>query len=250
MYSKKDRIYWHLKPVAATFKPFRFFPETESCFHVLKTMLTMKKIRTSKSIDGDRRLTLLRRYPLMYMNFLFMAFIFLSACTSGSKQGDEEQGGSGEAADSKRSAKATMEPASGSSVSGEATFTEENGAVRFELTVENLTPGVHAVHLHEKGDCSAEDATSAGGHWNPTMKPHGKRGDGSSFHKGDIDNISVGDDGKGSLRLTVEGWSVGGPDSTNVIGKSVIIHAERDDFTSQPSGNAGARVSCGVIKGG
>ena len=82
------------------------------------------------------------------------------------------------------------------------------------------------------------------------MKPHGKRGDGTAFHKGDIDNMKVGDDGKGSLTMTIEGWSIGGADSTNIIGKSVIIHEKADDFTSQPSGNAGGRISCGVIKEG
>jgi Cu-Zn family superoxide dismutase len=141
-----------------------------------------------------------------------------------------------------------MEAASGSNVTGEATFSEENGAIVFELTVQNLTPGEHAVHLHEKGDCSADDASSAGGHWNPTMKPHGKRGEGTAFHKGDIANLSAGADGKGTLRLSINDWSIGGPDSTNVVGKSVIVHAAADDFTSQPAGNAGARVSCGVIK--
>ena len=80
------------------------------------------------------------------------------------------------------------------------------------------------------------------------MKPHGKRGDGTSYHKGDVGNMNVGQDGKGTMTLTVDGWSIGGADSTNVLNKSVIIHEKADDFTSQPSGNAGARVSCGVIK--
>lgn len=184
---------------------------------------------------------------------LFLVVVLcLSACGSGSKQSDEGQTvaeeESTEEQDEKNTARATMEATSGSKVTGEATFTEEDGAIVFELSVENLEPGEHAVHLHEKGDCSAEDASSAGGHWNPTMKPHGKRGDGTAFHKGDIANMSVGSDGKGTLKLSVSDWSIGGPDSTNVIGKSVIVHANPDDFTSQPAGNAGARVSCGVIK--
>ena len=184
-----------------------------------------------------------------------MALIFfLSACDSGKKQSDEGEDGAASAdqqteQQDERTAKAVMEAASGSKVTGEATFTDEGaGKVRFELTASNLTPGEHAVHIHEKGDCSAEDASSAGGHWNPTMKPHGKRGDGTSYHKGDIGNMNVGNDGKGTMSMTVDGWSIGGADSTNVVGKSVIIHEKADDFTSQPSGNAGARVSCGVIK--
>lgn len=188
-----------------------------------------------------------------YSAFIAVAlFAFLSACNTGNKQGDEGQGAATEQEqqqDEERSAQATMEARSGSNVTGEATFTDEgNGKVRFELTAENLTPGEHAVHLHENGDCSAEDGSSAGGHWNPTMKPHGKRGDGTSYHKGDIGNMNVGNDGKGTMKMTVDGWSIGGPDSTNIVGKSVIIHEKADDFTSQPSGNAGSRVSCGVIK--
>ena len=182
--------------------------------------------------------------------------IFLSACDSGKKQNEEAENGSAqqqeaqqEQQDEERTAKATMEAASGSKVSGEATFSDGgDGKVKFELTASNLTPGEHAVHIHEKGDCSAEDASSAGGHWNPTMKPHGKRGDGTSYHKGDIGNMSVGNDGKGTMTMTIDGWSIGGADSTNVVGKSVIIHEKADDFKTQPSGNAGGRVSCGVIK--
>lgn len=176
--------------------------------------------------------------------------IVLGSCSSGTQQDDTSNEPQQEQ-NQERTAKATMEPASGSNVSGEVTFTaRDNGKVHIELKVENLPPGEHAVHLHENGDCSAADASSAGGHWNPTMKPHGKRGDGTAFHKGDIDNMKVGDDGKGTLTMTVDGWSIGGPDSTNIVGKSVIIHEKADDFTSQPSGNAGGRISCGVIKEG
>lgn len=191
-------------------------------------------------------------HVMAFSGLLFITLcLLLSACGSGGQQNDESQDVATEQQEEQQdqaTATATMEAASGSKVTGEAKFTEEDGKVRFELTVENLTPGEHAVHLHEKGDCSAEDASSAGGHWNPTMKPHGKRGDGTSYHKGDIGNMNVGNDGKGTMNLTVEGWSIGGADSTNVVGKSVIVHEKADDFTSQPSGNAGARVSCGVIK--
>ena len=216
----------------------------------------MKKISTGNSSERKNQPGNIRK-QMNFTAFVAMAlFLFLSACNSGNKQGDEAETGAGDQAQEQQdqqadeaSAKATMEAASGSQVTGEANFTQEgDGKVRFELTAENLSPGDHAVHLHEKGDCSAEDASSAGGHWNPTMKPHGKRGDGTSFHKGDIANMTVGNDGKGTLTLTIDGWSIGGPDSTNVVGKSVIIHEKADDFTSQPSGNAGSRLSCGVIK--
>lgn len=215
----------------------------------------MEKLLLDQCPDGKASFNIYRAVNRCSALIAVALFVFLSACNTGTKQGDEETATSTEQQESdqqqneERSAKATMEAASGSKVTGEATFTDEgNGKVRFELTADNLTPGEHAVHLHENGDCSAEDASSAGGHWNPTMKPHGKRGDGTSYHKGDIGNMSVGQDGKGTMTLSVDGWSIGGADSTNVLGKSVIIHEKPDDFTSQPSGNAGARVSCGVIK--
>lgn len=179
-------------------------------------------------------------------SLILLCAVLLAGCNSQTQQRDAQTSTDTEA--KKARASASMEAASGTNVTGEATFVEEDGKVRFELSVKNVSPGVHAVHLHEKGDCGAEDASSAGGHWNPTMKPHGKRGSGGSYHKGDVGNMEVGDDGKGTLNLLVEGWSIGGADSTNVLGKSVIIHDKADDFTSQPSGNAGSRISCGVIK--
>jgi Cu-Zn family superoxide dismutase len=193
-------------------------------------------------------------YAINPMNLILPIFISLflclSACNTGTKQTEESQPTTDQPEETQpanATAKATLDAASGSKVKGEVNFTEENGQVRFELTAEGLTPGEHAVHLHEKGDCSAADASSAGGHWNPTMKPHGKRGAGNSFHKGDIGNMTVGADGKGTMQLSIDGWSIGGADSTNIIGKSVIIHEKADDFTSQPSGNAASRVSGGVI---
>jgi Cu-Zn family superoxide dismutase len=212
----------------------------------------MKNLSTHNLVSRDATETIAAPRVMTFSGLLFMTLcLLLSACGSGSQQSDDSEDASTEHQEEQQddaTATATMEAASGSNVTGEAKFTDEDGKVRFELTVENLTPGEHAVHLHEKGDCSAEDASSAGGHWNPTMKPHGKRGDGTSYHKGDVGNMNVGNDGKGTMNLTVDGWSIGGADSTNVVGKSVIVHEKADDFTSQPSGNAGGRVSCGVIK--
>ncbi|MEX2566845.1 MAG: superoxide dismutase family protein [Cyclobacteriaceae bacterium] len=149
-----------------------------------------------------------------------------------------------------KTAIATLSGASGSNATGTATFSQlENGKVRFVLEVENLTAGKHAIHLHENGDCSAADATSAGGHWNPTENEHGKRGE-NGYHAGDIDNMTVGEDGMGNLEMEIEGWSIGDGQDSDILNKAVIIHAEADDFTSQPSGAAGARVACGVIEAG
>ena len=88
--------------------------------------------------------------------------------------------------------------------------------------------------------------TSAGGHWNPTGVAHGKWGEGE-FHLGDIGNIAVGEDGTGSITLTTDLWEIGTGSDVDIVGKGIIVHAGADDFTSQPSGAAGARIGCGVI---
>ena len=111
-----------------------------------------------------------------------------------------------------------------------------------------LAEGEHAVHLHEKSDCSAEDGSSAGGHWNPTAQPHGAWGDEAGYHKGDIGNFTANANGVGTITFVTDEWCIGcGDDTKDIIGKSVIVHQGTDDFKSQPSGAAGARVSCGGI---
>ncbi|HET6373491.1 MAG TPA: superoxide dismutase family protein [Candidatus Polarisedimenticolia bacterium] len=146
-----------------------------------------------------------------------------------------------------KKAVAVIESKSGSHVTGKASFHEANGKVTLKIRIEGAEPGLHAVHLHEKGDCSAPDAASAGGHWNPTQSDHGKWAV-SPFHHGDIGNIEVGANGKGTFILTTDLWTIGGPPETDVIGKGIIIHAKVDDFTTQPTGNAGGRVGCGVVQ--
>ena len=108
--------------------------------------------------------------------------------------------------------------------------------------------GLTAVHLHSVGDCSAEDATTSGGHWNPTQENHGKWGE-PPFHSGDIGNIKIDESGNGRLTLIDEHnrWSIGGPSKTNLIGRAVVVHQGKDDMISQPSGAAGKRTGCGPI---
>jgi Cu-Zn family superoxide dismutase len=142
---------------------------------------------------------------------------------------------------------ATLEPKSGSTLTGRATFsTGASGQVTLVLSLEGATPGVHAAHLHDTGDCSAPDAKSAGGHWNPTSAPHGRWGS-DGHHLGDVGNVTVGADGKGTLTLTTDRWQVGGGQLNDVVGHSVIVHGGVDDFSTQPTGNAGNRAACGVI---
>ncbi len=141
-----------------------------------------------------------------------------------------------------------MESKSGSKAQGEIYFIEENGVVKMEGKFVGLTPGSHAIHLHEKADCSAEDATSSGGHWNPTHQKHGKWGDAEGYHKGDIGNFEANADGNGSIIMETDEWCIGCDDENkNIIGKAVIVHEGTDDFKTQPTGDAGGRVACGGI---
>lgn len=140
-----------------------------------------------------------------------------------------------------------FEPKSASNVSGIATFVEKNGKVTFIAKLAGLQPGVHAIHIHEKSDCSAADGSSAGGHWNPTFKKHGKWGVGEC-HKGDIGNFTADANGNGTITLTTDEWNIGSGDPTkDILGKGLIVHQGADDFVSQPSGDAGARVACSAI---
>ena len=136
---------------------------------------------------------------------------------------------------------------SGSNVTGNVTFTETNGKVTMKAEVIGLSEGNHAIHIHAVGDCSAEDGKSAGGHWNPTNKNHGKWME-EPFHTGDIGNLVANAEGKGTIERETDLWCIDCDDeSKNIIGKAIIIHEGPDDFSSQPSGAAGPRVGCGEI---
>ena len=143
-------------------------------------------------------------------------------------------------------ANAMISSSNDSGVTGMAVFTQNGDQITLAAEIQGASPGLHAIHIHAYGDCSAPDGTSAGGHWNPTDVAHGKWGEGE-FHLGDIGNITVGEDGTGRITLTTDLWEIGTGSDIDVVGKSIIVHADADDFVSQPSGNAGARIGCGVI---
>ncbi len=143
-------------------------------------------------------------------------------------------------------AKAVFEAKSGSTVSGEATFTEKKDGVEISIKIKGATAGLHGIHLHEKGDCSAADAASAGGHFNPDKSTHGAP-DGAPHHGGDLGNITIRANGSGELKLTVKGLTVSEGEHS-VVGRAFVVHAGADDLKSQPAGNSGSRVACGVIK--
>ena len=145
-----------------------------------------------------------------------------------------------------KQATAAISSASGSEVTGTAVLKQSGDSITLTVEIQNATPGLHAVHIHEKGDCSSPDGKSAGGHWNPTEVAHGEWGEGE-FHLGDIGNMTVGDDGAGKIELTTDQWEMGTGSIRDIVGKGIIVHAGADDFTSQPSGAAGARIGCGAI---
>ena len=145
-------------------------------------------------------------------------------------------------------ATAKLEPRSGSNVSGNLTFTQIGDVVRITGEITGHTKGPKAMHIHEKGDCSAADGMSTGGHFNPHKLKHGGPYD-PAKHAGDLGNINFGADGVAKVNFTVGDISVSSSKADGIIGKAVIVHADRDDFKTDPTGNAGGRVACGVIKG-
>ncbi|MES1215968.1 MAG: superoxide dismutase family protein [Bacteroidota bacterium] len=134
-------------------------------------------------------------------------------------------------------------------VSGTVKFdAKSNGKVKMTLTISIPAKAGKsvAVHIHEHGDCG-DMGKMAHGHWNPTKAQHGKWGS-ASFHLGDIGNVKLNAKGKGTLTLITDLWSLGGSPDKNILGKSIIVHGGVDDYTTQPTGNAGTRIGCGVIR--
>ena len=139
-----------------------------------------------------------------------------------------------------------LQAKSGSKLSGKATLTEVPDGVKVSITVEGISPGDHGSHVHEKGDCSAPDGASAGGHFNPGGHQHALPS-GNPRHLGDLGNITVGKDGKGTHEIVATGANLKEGDASSFLGKSIIIHEKKDDG-GQPTGNAGGRIGCGEIK--
>ena len=141
-------------------------------------------------------------------------------------------------------AEAIVEPKSDSEVTGRVVFTEVEGGVHIYAEIMGLTEGKHGFHIHEHGDCSAHDASSAGGHFDPTKAKHGGPMD-PDRHVGDMGNLVANGDGIAIYERIDELMELNGPNS--LVDKSVVIHRDEDDLTSQPSGNSGPRIACGEI---
>lgn len=140
---------------------------------------------------------------------------------------------------------AVVHPTDGSEAEGVVIFTETDEGVLVEATISGLEPeSLHGFHVHEYGDCRAGDAESAGGHYNPTDMPHAGPTD-EERHMGDMGNLPSDEDGVATLEYVDEKIVLSGINS--VVGYAVIVHAEQDDLETQPTGDAGARLGCGVI---
>ena len=146
-------------------------------------------------------------------------------------------------------ATAALQPTKGNKAFGEATFEQAGDKVRVIVFAQGLRPDAeHGFHIHEAGDCSSEDGMSAKGHFNPHGKPHGDPKS-AERHAGDLPSLKAAKDGRARLDVTVDAITLGAG-AASIVGRGLIIHADPDDYKTQPTGNAGARLACGVIRAG
>ena len=173
-----------------------------------------------------------------------LALATLAACSSGPAAAPEPPAATSTA----QQATAVLASASGSRVSGKLTLAPMGDGVHLSGEVGGLAPGGQfGFHVHEKGDCSAVDATSAGAHFNPAASAHG-RANTATHHAGDMDNIASDANGVAKVNVHLRGVTLGGGAANDIASRAVIVHAAPDDYHTQPTGNAGARVACGVIR--
>lgn len=162
--------------------------------------------------------------------------LILSACANAAPEGPR--------------ATALMKATAGNTVGGTVSFVQKGDLLVMDADISGLPPNTeHGIHIHEKGDCSAADGSSAGGHFNPTSKPHGHYATVES-HAGDMPNLKSDANGIAKLSVSLRAVSTEDGASNNIVGRSVVIHAAPDDYRSQPAGNSGARIACGVIQKG
>lgn len=190
-------------------------------------------------------------------SFLFTCILLAGAlsCNEGAEDSAVETDTTMTTSDNMDMGKMAMANLSGTvpdtTVSGTARFeTQADGQVKMmlDITVPQKANSSVAVHIHEHGDCG-DMGKNAHGHWNPTGEAHGKWGEGQ-FHSGDIGNIDLDSEGKGTAELITNRWTIGGDTTSNVLNKAIIIHSGKDDYKSQPAGDAGSRIGCGVIQAG
>lgn len=173
-----------------------------------------------------------------------VATVLIAWATALVAQPEQKKGKKGEGRPVVTKAICVLKATHGSKVNGTIEFNQVGRSVEISGEVTGLTPGKHGFHIHEFGDCSDHDGMCAGGHFNPTNAPHGGP-DSAERHVGDLGNITADESGKAVIKMTDNVISLRGPSS--IVGRSVIVHAKEDDLKSQPTGNAGDRVACGVI---
>lgn len=168
-----------------------------------------------------------------------LAALAVAGCARERADGDYEPGtppGPG-------SISASLRDGSGA-VRGEARVSQQEGDLRVRVEASNMAPGAYGMHIHAVGRCDASEFASAGPHWNPLGRQHGKDNP-AGMHKGDLPNLLVGADGRGTLEYVVPAVRL--PALTDADGAAIVIHAQPDDFRTDPSGNSGARIACGVL---
>lgn len=170
------------------------------------------------------------------LTMIGVATIGLAACEKGGMDTGTPMAGG-------QKAVATLHTAAGADV-GRATATEVAGGVRFTLDAKAMPPGTHGAHIHMVGRCDAPDFTTAGGHWNPTGAKHGSMNP-QGPHEGDLPNLIIGTDGRGTIGITVPGATMAG--LLDADGAAFVVHANPDDLMTDPSGNSGGRIACGVF---
>ncbi|MFA6112818.1 MAG: superoxide dismutase family protein [Sphingomonas sp.] len=143
-------------------------------------------------------------------------------------------------------ATASLRTAAGADA-GRASAREVAGGLRFTIDAKGLPPGTHGAHVHMTGACAPPDFASAGGHWNPTAMKHGSMNP-AGPHEGDLPNLIIGTDGRGTIGITIPGATLAG--LLDADGSAIVVHAAADDLMTDPSGNSGARIACGVFAGG
>jgi Cu-Zn family superoxide dismutase len=177
-------------------------------------------------------------------NTLALATVAVLAAACGAMQSQMSEG---RASDGMR-AVASLEPTKGNQTAGTVTFTQQGGKVLVNARLSGLKPNAeHGFHVHEKGDCSSGDGMSTGGHFNPDGKAHGQGGGTAPHHAGDMPNLKADAAGNASASFSLGTMSVGSG-ASDVVGRGLIVHASADDYKTQPTGNAGARLACAVIR--
>ncbi|WP_374944678.1 superoxide dismutase family protein [Sphingomonas sp.] len=164
--------------------------------------------------------------------------LVLTGCARGMDTGAPMAGG--------RTATATLRTADGADA-GRATATEVAGGIRFTADIKGLPGGTHGIHVHTVGACDAPGFTTAGGHWNPTAAKHGTMNP-QGPHEGDLPNLILGPDGRGTVAATIPGAMMDALLDTD--GAAIVVHAAADDLMTDPSGNSGGRIACGVFAAG